>query len=375
MMIITQSYQKLKQTYGSEITRSLLIEAFRQCGENVSETARQMQCNRRTVMKALEKQETGNLEDLPHTPINQPKRTSSEIEEKVIKLRKNTGYGKRRLRPILLGLEGLNLKNSTIGKILQRNRDQCPARPKKRRYRQSKTPKYDFSKILPFSKFQYDTKNYLDKRALRDKLYSHVVKYKLPHYQWTIEDLKSRFRFLAWSYQPTRTNGMAFELLITSWLRMHGLATSTIHVQSDGGSEVGAVRAKSFERTKESWWNHLRITRSVIRKGHPEDNTFVERSHKTDDEEFYVPFLSKIRNEKDLLARGLWWMDYYNRLRRHSSLNDLSPYQYLRFKGLTLPESFCRFPPVILDHICIEPEIINWQKIVHDQFDYYPQPD
>lgn len=47
------------------------------------------------------------------------------------------------------------------------------------------------------------------------------------------------------------------------------------------------------------------MKRKVIRKGHPEDDTFVERSHLTDDEEFYLPFLKSIKTEQGLNLRSL----------------------------------------------------------------------
>jgi transposase InsO family protein len=200
-----------------------------------------------------------------------------------------------------------------------------------------------------------------------------VIKYGLPQFQWTIIDVKSRIRFLAWSYQLTRSNGMAFEVMVKAWLAMHGLALGKIEVQSDGGVEVGAMRRSMFERNQRDWWDHLDMNRKVIRMGHPEDDSFVERSHLTDDEEFYLPFLNQIKTPQQLISRGVWWQDYYNRLREHSSLQGRSPYQYLEAKGYTLPESFCRFPSVILDTICVEPEVISWQKTVYNHLDHDPR--
>lgn len=368
MVIIQKSYQKLKQQYGDIVARELLLECYEQAGGNKSETARRMWCNRRTIIKALEKKNSGDLKDSSHRPLTQPNQTDPEIETKVLKWREKTKRGKKRLRRILIDEEKLAVPISTIGKILKRNN--VKMRRKKRKHRSSNPPSYDFSSLLPFEKFQYDTKDYLDKQALKQELYDHVLKYKLPQYQWTIIDVKSRLRFLAWSYQLTRNNGMVFELMVTSWLKMYGLVRGKIEVQSDGGGEVGALRTRSFERNQIAWWNQLGMKRKVIRKGHPEDNNFVERSHLTDDEEFYIPFLKEIATEEKLLQRGIWWQDYYNRMRYHSSLGDLSPYQYLQTKGYTLPESFCRFPSVILDTICVEPEVLNWPKAVYDQFDY-----
>ena len=368
MVTITQSYQKLKIQYGEIVARNLLLECYEQTARNQSETARRLQCNRRTVIKALTKQQKGNLTDMPHRPRSQPHQTAPEIEAIVLKWRSQTKRGKKRLHKILLDEEQVSLPISTIGKILKRNK--VKIRDKKRKHRSKNPPAYDFSSLLPFEKFQYDTKDYLDKQALKQELYDHVLKYSLPQYQWTIIDVKSRMRFLAWSYQLTRSNGMAFELMVRAWLSMYGLALGEIEVQSDGGTEVGAMRRSMFERNQRDWWDDLGMKRKVIRKGHPEDDTFVERSHLTDDEEFYLPFLGQIKTPQALISRGVWWEDYYNRLREHSSLGDLSPYQYLKGKGYVLPESFCRFPSVILDTICVEPEVIEWSKVVHDQFDH-----
>jgi len=368
MVTITQSYQKLKKQYGQVAARELLLTCYAQTGQNQSETARRVQCNRRTVTLALTKQEKGDLKDMSHRPLSQPNQTRPEIEANVLKWREQTKRGKKRLRKILLDEEKITLPISTIGKILKRNN--VKLRDKKRKHRSSNPPAYDFSSLLPFEKFQYDTKDYLDKQALKQEAYNHVIARGLPHYQWTFIDVKSRIRFLAWSYELTRSNGMTFELLVKSWLAAHGLAQKEIEVQSDGGGEVGALRKGSFERNNQLWWQPLGMKRKVIRKGHPEDDSFVERSHLTDDEDFYIPFLSQINSEQELLQRGMWWQDYYNRLRGHQSLNDLSPYQYLQSKNYTLPESFCRFPSVILDTICVEPEVIDWSKVVHDQFDH-----
>lgn len=368
MVTITKSYQKLKQEYGDVIARGLLLQCYEQSKQNISETGRRMQCNRRTIIKALSKQEKGDLSDMSHRPRSQPNQTNPKIESAVLKWRQRTKRGKVRLHKIVLEHEKLSVPISTIGKILKRNK--VKIRDRKRKHRSRNPPAYDFSSLLPFEKFQYDTKDYLDKQALKQELYDHVLKYGLPQYQWTMIDIKSRTRFLAWSYQLTRSNGMAFELMVRAWLSMHGLALGEIEVQSDGGTEVGAMRRSMFERNQREWWDDLGMNRKVIRLGHPEDDTFVERSHLTDDEEFYLPFLKVIKTEQGLISRGIWWQDYYNRLRPHSSLGNQSPYQYLKSKGYTLPESFCRFPCLILDTICVEPEVIEWPKVVHDQFDY-----
>ena len=73
MVIITQSYKKLKAGYGPVIARELLLQCYEQSHQNVSVTARRLQCNRRTVMKTLIKQARGDLNDMSHRPNTQMK--------------------------------------------------------------------------------------------------------------------------------------------------------------------------------------------------------------------------------------------------------------------------------------------------------------
>ncbi len=47
---------------------------------------------------------------------------------------------------------------------------------------------------------------------------------------------------------------------------------------------------------------------SLGRKGY---NGRVERSHRTDDEEFYLPLLLGMADERELLKRAAQWVYYY----------------------------------------------------------------
>jgi len=108
----------------------------------------------------------------------------------------------------------------------------------------------------------------------------------------------------------------------------------------------------------------------VIRKGHPEDNAFVERSHQTDDYEFYIPYLTSIKCEKDLLRRCIWWEYIYNLERPHQGIDNLTPYEKLKSLGYTVPEEICLFPPLILDKVCmLDIFQLKRRKSVQDHLD------
>ncbi len=82
-------------------------------------------------------------------------------------------------------------------------------------------------------------------------------------------------------------------------------------IWSDGGSEFDASQPGAYEKANERFWRPLGVERKIIRKGHPEDNPFVERSHQTDDYEFYIPHLIKIKSEEDFIRLGGWWIKVY----------------------------------------------------------------
>ena len=144
--------------------------------------------------------------------------------------------------------------------------------------------------LFPFQELQADLKEILDKGTLPKEVYSHLKAQDLPIFQWTVIDVLTRIRFLAFSYKKDWFCGKAFLQLTIWWIRSFGFYYP-IHIRTDGGVEFAASSPGSFKRNLESVFKPLGVRRSVIRKRHPEDNGFVERSHQTDDQEFYIPYL------------------------------------------------------------------------------------
>jgi len=107
------------------------------------------------------------------------------------------------------------------------------------------------------------------------------------------------------------------------------------------------------------------FTHLHTRKGNPpvlardrpgEDNGFVERSHRTDDEEFYR--LEKrgfkdlsLRDPvgKDFMLKASEWIWYYNHDRSHDGLGGKSPTEALREVNPGLPKDILFLPPIVLD--------------------------
>jgi hypothetical protein len=166
----------------------------------------------------------------------------------------------------------------------------------------------------------------------------HLDYYGIPNYQWGAIDVNSRFKLIAYSREKTWTNGLMFYLRVISWLRSHGVREKIVFTV-DHGEEWGG---KSWMKVKELKKLISGFGCKLIQnhKGHPEENAHLERSHRTDDEEFYIPRVLKIKSEKNLLDEALGYIYYYNNVREHSSLNYQTPYQHLKKQ---LPDVLVKF--------------------------------
>lgn len=129
-------------------------------------------------------------------------------------------------------------------------------------------------------------------------------------------------------------------------------------------------------RTPSTWRNwtrnstaHLEPDSVALPKGGSNTKVGVERSHRTDDEEFYIPFLERISTEEEFLRYAQRWQFHYDVHRLHfgAGMDGLSPLGKLRALGLELPEEFAAFPVVVLDEVAM-----TWAtKGGHDVLAYY----
>lgn len=368
MTIISQSYVMLKRETGEEFARKTLLENLRLNNGNIKRTAEEMGCSRNTVYLSIEKEKEEDLTDKPHTPKTpHPNTTPQEMIDLIVKRRKETGFGKRRLRWYIAIRDDVLIPESTIGKILKVKK---LARKKKRVRREYHRIKYQWDKLLPFEEAEMDTKDILDKGTLPLEIYEYIEGSNfIPQYQWTFEEPITRIRFFAWSYSLDWACGQVFGKMIVWWLRLFGF-NNILNIWSDGGKEFNACLPGAFERTIKHFWQPLGVTRKIIRKGHPEDNPFVERSHQTDDYELYIPYLLKVKSELGFIRLGAWWQKVYNTIRTHSGINDLTPYQKLKSLGYSTSQEFCLFPTLILDRLTSLPIILERPKSVQDHLDY-----
>jgi len=163
--------------------------------------------------------------------------------------------------------------------------------------------------------------------------------------------VNSRFKLIAYSREKSWTNSLCFYLWTISWLRRHGV-TATIVFTVDRGEEFGG----------QSWLKIQELRKLIAgfgcwliqnHKGHPEENAHLERSHRADDEEFYIPRTLSITSQQQLLDEALGYIYYYNNLREHSSLNYQTPYQHLKQQAPNLDDNIRLVVPIILDNVAV----------------------
>ncbi|MDD5453496.1 MAG: helix-turn-helix domain-containing protein [Candidatus Bipolaricaulis sp.] len=230
-LALTEAY-RLTHQEGKVSLRLKIVDTYKECG-SLRDTAYRLSTSRNTVRKwvrrYLEEGEAG-LRDRSRRPRSSPRRTPSEVEEKALALHREQDWGRRRIA------HALGLREGTVRHILRRRLGEGE---RKRRKRKTFYPAHwVWEEEVPFRLAQVDTKDILDKGTLGTKLWDHLRKHRLPRYQWTFLEGRTRLRFLAYSHSLSVANGLCFVALVMSWLRAWGI-DGEVEWQEDWGSEFG----------------------------------------------------------------------------------------------------------------------------------------
>jgi hypothetical protein len=212
---------------------------------------------------------------------------------------------------------------------------------------------YDYPSLACFEKLHYDVKHILDKHALPEEIYQLLAGREIPKYEWNIIDAKSRFRFIAYSYDISAEFGLYFLLFVVQYIRsvLHNLEQTMI-IGFDNGSEFCAG-----SKRKEEEWNELLSSMNAgvysyepnfdIRKN------LIERSHLTDDEELYIPRGIFMGTKQGFVKEVTGYQFYWNAQRSHSgiAMHDRTPFEVVKQSGLLGTEKLMSFPTLILDNV------------------------
>lgn len=132
---------------------------------------------------------------------------------------------------------------------------------------------------------------------------------------------------MSYSYEKNFSNGLAFMLTVIHFVRMLGV-NNRITLQTDNGQEFGGPSPDKLEYLNRQIFEPLNARLIHIPKGKKEWNAFVDRSHQTDDNEFYIPQLELCQDVQEFFWRAMRWEWVYNTKRTHSTIN-MTPIQKL----------------------------------------------
>lgn len=334
-----------------EAARLAVLEYLKTNGHNMSDAARVFGITRSVVYDILKKQAEGDLKDRSRVPKHQPNKTPAETQQKVIEAKNKTRLGPKRLSLYLSKYEEIDVPAGTIRHILRRNRHLLTYSSRRSRRRKKKREFVDWHSAKCFEVVQVDVKHIRDQKALTKEEIIHLDRYDIPNYQWGAIDVNSRFKLIAYSRERSWTNGLCFYLWVVSWLRSHGVTVEIVFTV-DNGEEFGGkswLKVKQLRKLLSGFGCRL----IQKHKGHPEENAHLERSHLTDDEEFYQLRALTIHSEQDLLHEATGYIYYYNNVREHSSIDDKTPFLHLKEQMPHLDDHIRYLRPFMLDHVAV----------------------
>ncbi len=230
-----------------------------------------------------------------------PKKTSLEVVEKILSIRKAFQLGPERIMWYLERYHGICISESTVYRILKRhNVNLLPNSAPKRAIHTKR-----YSKKVPGHHVQVDVKFLIFKSGDR----------KIKRFQYTAIDDATRIRALKIYQHHTQKNAIEF---IKYVVEKFPFRINTI--RTDRGHEF---QAQFHWYVEDQGMKHV-----YIKPRSPQLNGKVERSHRSDQEEFYQ--LLTYKGDVNLTNKLSKWEEFYNFHRPHGAFNGNTPYEALR---------------------------------------------
>ena len=231
-----------------------------------------------------------------------PRRTSPEVVEKILAIRAEYQFGALRIRYYLERYHGIQISESTVSRILKAHGLSRLPQTAPRRTLHTKR----YAKTVPGHHVQVDVK-FLQLKDREGK----TVK----RYQYTAIDDATRIRAL--QIFPAHNQECAIQFM-DYVVKKFPFRIST--VRTDRGHEF---QARFHWHVEDQGMRHV-----YIKPHTPQLNGKVERSHRTDQTEFYQ--LLTYTDDIDLTSKLKAWENFYNYDRPHLSLEGKTPYEVMK---------------------------------------------
>lgn len=244
-----------------------------------------------------------------------PWQTDEEVEALILQLRLATNHGPKRLVHELADL-GVVVGEKAIRGVLERADLVIHQR------RPRKKPTQVFYAPYPGYRLQVDTKavdDGGDKRSTN-------------RYQFTAIDIASKIRYLAVYDSLSNYHSICFLKEALDFYKSIGIHVECVQTDNHStftnlylGGNKKADHALQRVHPVTQFLLGQSIEHKLSRPGTPQHNGFVERSHRTDEEDFYSVTPARELDLESLRAAMKAWQDEYNTQRLHSSCDYLPP--------------------------------------------------
>jgi len=288
-----------------EVQRRLRVIKHAENLGNVRKTCRYFGLSRSTFYRwksAYKKEGELGLTNKSTAPKHHPKQLSQEVVDKVIHLRRRYHLGPIRIVWYMGRYHGINICDASVYRVLCRHGlNRLPRNVGRRKVH---TKRYE--KQVPGHHIQVDVKflKFIDndKRPVK-------------RYQYTAIDDATRIRALKIYERHNQKNACDFvDYVIDKFpFRIQMIRT-------DRGHEF---QAKFHWHVEDKGIRHV-----YIKPRSPQLNGKVERSHRSDQEEFYQ--LLNYVDDVDLNKKLIEWENFYNFSRPHGAFSGRTPYEILR---------------------------------------------
>ena len=290
-----------------EIRRKLRILEHAEKVGDVSKTCRYFGIARASFYRwraAYQKRGEGGLINGKPIPKWHANRTPPAVEEKVLHLRRKYHLGPIRIVWYLERYHGIKISDAGVYRILRRHG--LNKLPRRTRLRKVHTKRY--AKQVPGHHIQMDVK-FLTFRSKSGQ--------KIRRFQFTAIDDATRVRGLKVYKKHTQANAIDFVDYI-----IEKFPFRIREIRTDNGHEF---QAKFHWHVEDKGIRH-----AYIKPSSPQLNGKVERSHRSDSQEFYQ--LLSYKGDVDLEAKLAEWENFYNFSRPHGAFDGKTPYEALREK-------------------------------------------
>jgi transposase InsO family protein len=292
------------------IEPKIIVNKYIDNNYNASKTARELGIHRKTVTNWYKKAKSiSGLKPIrsvkPQRKSTRPKKLNSKLSQiqkhNIVKLRKETGGCARKIKYLLK----LDVHHNTVHRLLK-------SKGLVDNYGNHRRPRYQ------------ETKHMYLKNTKTIGFLQMDVKYITPElsglpwtcYEYAIIDIYSRYK------DAVILNGLNMDCAISSLLEIvPRLPFKPVFLQTDNGLEFQSRFVKHVQA--------LGMQHHFTHKSSPNENAVIERSFRTDEEEFFFFRMKKPKNYDDLREQFAKWLEEYNTERPHLGIDLKTPMEVI----------------------------------------------